>query len=1149
MTLSSNANNSGSINYSQHKGNLSITNDLTTGNILFSGEKHNISPQVLGSLVAEEDPRSSDVIPRVRIKRMNDDGTLDRYLIRKKPAFRIFSFQEGDQAPGRVSMADNRAQMIVEVLDYLNNLFTEIPATTSTILDFGPDDTIDASRDATNTTVLFDNGKEHAVNAIQAVENTIGLINVVDHATSQIHFRNVRHDKVTITGNGADNTVQGVINALNALFTVNPLGAGYTPTQVLPTLAGEQVNLNLADELVPATTDPQTGGQHIIAASGVGDGTHHSRAWSNEFIDEPGEYFDFRITGEGKFLLGAYEVGTDEAALAEGTTGDLESGAYWAVSLNDFGDYLAPQAVFGSNATVVYGSGWNGAIASQYQTNGEVQSNHENGFSALWRLSIDNAGYLSLSYFDANRTNAYVLVARRTQVHPAGVKLGLLIKCVNGNATLVDVPMRTATDPSGPALTWHYIESPDGVFTYPLFQTVEEANYVDEEYGTAADDAGQNHSHMFADELPTSQTWYMPNTYMFHSQTSAPTPPSGVVYNEIATGADANYAPSQFGPQTITVDEGSAVNLQVVPTGDASTYSLTGIPAGLAFNGSNLVGTAPEVAGDNVATPTQDHVITVTKANHYGSSVGTLTVTVANLTAPVIDTGDFTLSTGSIVAGVLQADSVANHSVTLAEGERVIIPQAWVDAHIAPNARAADEKVFLGLLRSDATMSSIQVGDFAGCVRWAGRADANSHEVRINDQVGASVGNQTFINNGSSLYSYALEKKGGELWLLAGTLSDLNSQHSAAEGGTFARQLNCGLLSDNGLTGPHTIVIGTFDNAVVDLDDALTTDDIFKVNIPAPPVNNLTPWTKAIDFSGSNEHVKQADTITQANALRSGGYSTSVANNSDSTKTVDSGFCMAWMTAVVFKSDGNNSNQHIWNCGAGAGNNDVNVYLRIDASGNLYFGWGQGGNNNECAIASSIGTDWKGVYIAWKGGKFSYGDLTTANLADAFDIRVTGQSDSWAVGSNLSVPANWTTGSNMTLPISDPFTVGGRGSNRNFHGQVASMVISTLKRNDTIPDATEIAMVITDPVKWVDDYKVGDTYRYPNTASNYTNFQVGDSQPALSTQVWLMGDGVVDSYGNGIRNYVAPTYTNFVPLILQGMVSNDIQTVNINGLS
>ena len=47
-----------------------------------------------------------------------------------------------------------------------------------------------------------------------------------------------------------------------------------------------------------------------------------------------------------------------------------------------------------------------------------------------------------------------------------------------------------------------------------------------------------------------------------------------------------------------------------------------------------------------------------------------------------------------------------------------------------------------------------------------------------------------------------------------------------------------------------------------------------------------------------------------------------------------------WATACVFKIDGNSSNQHIWNQGEGAGDNDDNIYLRVDAAQNLYFGWG-----------------------------------------------------------------------------------------------------------------------------------------------------------------------------------------------------------------
>ena len=50
-------------------------------------------------------------------------------------------------------------------------------------------------------------------------------------------------------------------------------------------------------------------------------------------------------------------------------------------------------------------------------------------------------------------------------------------------------------------------------------------------------------------------------------------------------------------------------------------------------------------------------------------------------------------------------------------------------------------------------------------------------------------------------------------------------------------------------------------------------------------------------------------------------------------------------------------------------------------------------------------------------------------------------------------------------------------------------------------------------------------------------------------QIWLMGDGTSDSYANGIRNQVYPSEQNYTKLQLNSMVSNDIQTVNINGLT
>ncbi len=46
-----------------------------------------------------------------------------------------------------------------------------------------------------------------------------------------------------------------------------------------------------------------------------------------------------------------------------------------------------------------------------------------------------------------------------------------------------------------------------------------------------------------------------------------------------------------------------------------------------------------------------------------------------------------------------------------------------------------------------------------------------------------------------------------------------------------------------------------------------------------------------------------------------------------------------------------------------------------------------------------------------------------------------------------------------------------------------------------------------------------------------------------------MGDGVNDSYANMIRNQVYYADTLYTKLNLISMVSNDIETVNINGLT
>jgi len=274
-----------------------------------------------------------------------------------------------------------------------------------------------------------------------------------------------------------------------------------------------------------------------------------------------------------------------------------------------------------------------------------------------------------------------------------------------------------------------------------------------------------------------------------------------------------------------------------------------------------------------------------------------------------------------------------------------------------------------------------------------------------------------------------------------------------------------------------------------------------------------------------------------------------------------------WATSVVFKADGNNSNQIIWNQGEGSSSGNDNIYLRLSAAGSLFFGWGREGSGyNECRIANQTisSSNWYGVTIAHNGVRLGGNNASAANLADCFTIYMMSSVDSFAaVGSNLSVTANWTsTGNRMDRTVAGDFTIGGRGTNRSFHGKVASVVVTPLVQNTynsfqfpegTMVNADEAKMMITDPVQWVENYRSrlgsgnpGGLYRKSaeRFATNYFTFANGYQH----VQVWLMGDGTSDSYSNGVRNYINPSDQNYVKLQLNSMVSNDIENVSIPGL-
>jgi hypothetical protein len=353
-----------------------------------------------------------------------------------------------------------------------------------------------------------------------------------------------------------------------------------------------------------------------------------------------------------------------------------------------------------------------------------------------------------------------------------------------------------------------------------------------------------------------------------------------------------------------------------------------------------------------------------------------------------------------------------------------------------------------------------------------------------------------------------------------------------------------GITSKDVMISFWTYSGGDIDGANIDW-SALT-----EVVVPTQANSITTSWTKALDFSGSAERTQQVTNDSNRCPIRMGGVNNNAAAPTTAGNTSADTNARPWATAIVFNSDGNASNQHIWNLGEGAGTNDDNIYLRVDSSGDLYFGWGRSGELNECAIGSFSSGTWYGVYIASNGTRLG-GSHTAAQIAAAFDIRQVNLSTG-AVGSNLSTSTNWTSGSfgaRMNRQFTGDMTIGGRGSNRNFHGKVAAMVVTTLRQNVAMPTDAEISMMVRDPQQWMTDYKVGNDFRLPwqGTDAGF-NWAKNDGSSSYSTQVWLMGDGANDAYSQ-IRNNVWPATQNYTPMNMISMNSNDIETVNITGLT
>ena len=359
-------------------------------------------------------------------------------------------------------------------------------------------------------------------------------------------------------------------------------------------------------------------------------------------------------------------------------------------------------------------------------------------------------------------------------------------------------------------------------------------------------------------------------------------------------------------------------------------------------------------------------------------------------------------------------------------------------------------------------------------------------------------------------------------------------------------------------TTPTTTTIATTTTPTTTTTIATTTTPTTTTTIAttttATPLT--TSWDNALHFMsdpGSGEYAQLRWNGASTSPLRMGGLAVTTTPNSDSSKTSDNSNARPWAFSVVFYAHDvtvTGVTQTILTQGEGTASTDDNLELCIEG-GDLLFKWGRVGTGfNTYNFGSVAASSWSGVYVESDGTRWSAASATEANLNSALRFRTINLSN----GDVIDPSGSWdATGHSMGEQTNGNFTIGGLQSSNSFSGLVGAAVVTTLRQNDTLPTDTEIEMMVRDPLEWLDDYKVGNTFRRPNYATNTVNFTLdpsvsGSTHSKSGTQVWLMGDGTNDAHPV-IRNQVDVNDTSTTAIAMVSMESSDIVTVSIPGLT
>jgi hypothetical protein len=175
-----------------------------------------------------------------------------------------------------------------------------------------------------------------------------------------------------------------------------------------------------------------------------------------------------------------------------------------------------------------------------------------------------------------------------------------------------------------------------------------------------------------------------------------------------------------------------------------------------------------------------------------------------------------------------------------------------------------------------------------------------------------------------------------------------------------------------------------------------------------------------------------------------------------------------------------------------------------------------GGGRIELSYTGSslVSDTWIGLVLTWNG--YQSTTMTSADASNAYTLNLVDRESSvitplvWGTVQVTNSASLLLSGANHRHVVGAGALVGdvwGNAERQVFQGSIASHVATTLLANAPLPTYDELALMLRDPLQWVQSYKMGQPWRSPGGPATITSSPFPTSGEN-GTRIWLMGDGV-----------------------------------------